>query len=199
MILKIALYSFRFAVGAMMATQSTGQIQGYRLGLLIAILLLLAGCDWRTPSPEPPVVETPASPTPPPPAEPSPTSPDPTSPDPTPQVPTSPAPALPDALVQQWEPLSNVLLIFGPMTITSQDITWGSGQGSPYTLVSAEDGFLLRLEANPSFYDTLNPYLKLIPKADPSGTISTVEVAFFESEAHAQRNEYIMYGSYFLN
>lgn len=58
---------------------------------------------------------------------------------------------------------------------------------------------LLRLEATPSFYDTPNPYLKLIPQTDASGAITTVDVAFYEDEAQAQRDEYIMYGSYFLN
>jgi hypothetical protein len=95
--------------------------------------------------------------------------------------------------------MSNVLLAFGPMTITSGDITWGSGQTSPYTLISTEGGFLLKLEADLQFYDTTNPYVKLIPKTDESGTITTVEVAFYEGEAQAQRDEYIMYGTYFVN
>ena len=106
---------------------------------------------------------------------------------------------LPAALVKQWEPMSNVLFAFGPMTITSGDITWGSGQTTPYTLISTEGGFLLKLEANPSFYDINHPYIKLIPKTDESGAITTVEVAFYEGEAQAQRDEYMMYGTYFVN
>ncbi|MBD2428318.1 hypothetical protein [Phormidium sp. FACHB-1136] len=116
-----------------------------------------------------------------------------------PSVPSVPSAPLPDALVKQWEPMSNVLLAFGPMTLTSGEITWGSGQTSPYTLISTEGGFLLKLEANPSFYDINHPYVKLIPNTDESGTITTVEVAFYEGEAQAQRDEYMMYGTYFVN
>lgn len=180
------------------------------LGISLMMAVGVAGCDRRAQTPAPPAAETPAAPPPEPapPVEPPPTTsppaspPAPTpeaSPEPTAQAPTSPAAPLPDALVKQWEPLSNVLLIFGPMTVTSGEISWGSGQTSPYTLVATEDGFLLRLEATPSFYDTPNPYLKLIPQTDASGAITTVDVAFYEDEAQAQQDEYIMYGSYFLN
>ncbi|HIK46728.1 MAG TPA: hypothetical protein IGR64_17915 [Leptolyngbyaceae cyanobacterium M65_K2018_010] len=111
----------------------------------------------------------------------------------------SQGPTLPANLVKRWEPLSNVLLAFGPMTITTGEVQWGSGQSSPYTLVSSEGGFLLKLESVPQFYDTPNPYIKLIPKTNEAGTVTTVEVAFYESEAQMKKDEYIMYGSYFVN
>jgi hypothetical protein len=186
----------------------------------VASLLLImggGGCDRAAemPSPTTPPTESPSdsssnsfpdSPTKPPAdtsTEPAPTvEPPPTPGEPVaqaPSVPSVPSAPLPDALVKQWEPMSNVLLAFGPMTLTSGEITWGSGQTSPYTLISTEGGFLLKLEANPSFYDINHPYIKLIPKTDESGTITTVEVAFYEGEAQAQRDEYMMYGTYFVN
>jgi hypothetical protein len=170
------------------------------LGLMLASCRTVSGPDGNVPNGN--VPEQPASPTTPP------TEPAPTVEPPAPQAPVSQAPTttppiqselLPDALVNQWEPMSNVLLAFGPMTITSGEMTWGSGQTSPYTLISTEGGFLLKLEANPQFYDTNHPYVKLIPKTDDSGAITTVEVAFYEGETQAQRDEYMMYGTYFVN
>ncbi|MFH7241909.1 MAG: hypothetical protein ACHWZW_03560 [Spirulina sp.] len=184
------------------AARPLGPRWGRRVGLGLLLSLLLASC--RT-------VNTPDQATPPPPEAPPPTEPAPTvdpPPTPAPQESVSQSPntappvqsdPLPDALVKQWEPMSNVLLAFGPMTITSGEITWGSGQTTPYTLISTEGGFLLKLEANPSFYDINHPYVKLIPNTDESGAITTVEVAFYEGEAQAQRDEYMMYGTYFVN
>lgn len=82
------------------------------------------------------------------------------------------------------------------MTVTPDQVRWSSGQASPYTLVSTEGGYLLRLESSPSFYDTQNQYIKLIPKADTSGTATSIEIAFYPSEAQLQSDEYVMYGSY---
>ena len=177
---------------------------GRRLGLGLLLGLLIASCRTVTvtdqatpPSPEatPPTEPAPTVDPPPTPALP-PDHPVPQTPNTTPPVQSAP---LPDILVKQWEPMSNVLLAFGPMTITSGDITWESGQTTPYTLISTEGGFLLRLAANPSFYDINHPYVKLIPNTDESGAITTVEVAFYEGEAQAQRDEYMMYGTYFVN
>jgi hypothetical protein len=72
-----------------------------------------------------------------------------------------------------------VLLAFGSMTLTPNQVRWGSGQASPYTLVSTEGGYLLRLEANPSFYDNQNQYIKLIPKAAANGIPESLDVAFY--------------------
>ena len=181
---------------------------------MVASLLLVTGvggCDRASEAPSPaPITAAPAEPSsnsssgsptePAPTVEPPPT---PNPQEPVGQAPNTTAPVqsepLPAALVKQWEPMSNVLFAFGPMTITSGDITWGSGQTTPYTLISTEGGFLLKLEANPSFYDINHPYIKLIPKTDESGAITTVEVAFYEGEAQAQRDEYMMYGTYFVN
>ncbi|MEB3291265.1 MAG: hypothetical protein VKI82_15210 [Leptolyngbya sp.] len=188
---------------------------GLMLGLMLASCRPASGPQVNAPNGNAPNGNAPngnpSAPPAPPTAEPAPPTapaPAPTGEPPAPQAPVSQAPTttppvqsdpLPDALVNQWEPMSNVLLAFGPMTITSGDITWGSGQASPYTLISTEDGFLLKLEANPQFYDTHHPYVKLIPKTDESGAITTVEVAFYEGEPQAQRDEYMMYGTYFVN
>ncbi|MEO1070619.1 MAG: hypothetical protein AAFW95_16170 [Cyanobacteria bacterium J06638_6] len=104
---------------------------------------------------------------------------------------------LPQRLVAEWQPLSDVLLVFGPMTVTADDISWGSGQSSPYSLMDTEGGYLLQLEASPSFYDTQTPYIKLIPKA-ASDSSSSIEVAFYTDANQLPSDEYVMYGSYFV-
>ncbi|MEB3251743.1 MAG: hypothetical protein VKO01_06370 [Cyanobacteriota bacterium] len=103
---------------------------------------------------------------------------------------------LPAALMTDWQPLSKVLLSFGTMTLTPTEVKWGSGQTSPYTVLNQEGGFLLQLAANPKFYDTPSAYLKLIPKTNEAGAITGVDVAFYETEAQVQTDEYAMYGSY---
>lgn len=105
---------------------------------------------------------------------------------------------LPNTLIADWQPMSKVLLAFGVMTLTPTQIQWGSGQTSPYAIVNQEGGFLLKLETNPQFYDSPHPYLKLIPKVDENGTVTGVDVAFYESETQVQSDDYVMYGSYFL-
>ena len=95
-----------------------------------------------------------------------------------------------------WQSLSKVLLSFGAMTLTPTEVKWGSGQTSPYTVLNQEGGFLLQLAANPKFYDTPSAYLKLIPKTNEAGAITGVDVAFYETEAQVQTDEYAMYGSY---
>ena len=105
---------------------------------------------------------------------------------------------LPDTLTRQWEPASNVLFTFGAMTITPDQVQWSSGQSSPYTVVSTDGGYLLQLESNPTFYETQNPYIKIIPKTDETGGTTSVDVAFYESTAKAESDDYIMYGSYFV-
>ncbi|NJL45082.1 MAG: hypothetical protein HC922_03665 [Leptolyngbyaceae cyanobacterium SM2_3_12] len=112
--------------------------------------------------------------------------------------PPSQGTALPDALLKEWQPLSDVLAAFGPMTLTSTEVTWGSGQSSPYTVISSEGGYLLQLSAAPSFYDIPNPYIKLMPKTNASGVATSMELAFYESDAKLKGDEYIMYGSYFV-
>ncbi|MEO1127027.1 MAG: hypothetical protein AAFX95_23565 [Cyanobacteria bacterium J06639_16] len=131
--------------------------------------------------------------------------PPPESSSPTPQPPNPPAnasesaipsqAALPDALVKTWEPLSSVLYGFGPMTITPTEIRWDDGQTSAYEVVSSSGGsYVLKLTAVPSFYDTPNPYLKLVPE---SGS-QEVEAYFYETEAAADQDTYIMQGTYFV-
>ncbi|MEA5450421.1 hypothetical protein VB780_17705 [Leptolyngbya sp. CCNP1308] len=162
--------------------------------MAIAAGVAIAGCR---PSP-PPQSET-LNPTPPPPADSAPETPaaQPTeSPTPTPAAPSNtPTATLPNALIREWQPLSNVLLAFGSMTLTPDQVQWSSGQVSPYTLISTEGGYLLELEASPSFYDTQNRYIKLIPKAD--ATAESIEVAFYPDDTQLQNDEYIMYGGYF--
>lgn len=103
---------------------------------------------------------------------------------------------LPAALITNWQPLSKVLFSFGAMTLTPTEVKWDSGQTSPYTVLNQEGGFLLQLEANPKFYDSPNAYLKLIPKTNEAGAITGVDVAFYETEAQVQTDEYAIYGSY---
>ena len=166
------------------------------VGLLLAAVVgaAIAGCRPGT-SPPPAAIE----PTPPAPSEPAP-EPVATEPPATPATPNatpSSSATLPDTLIHEWQPLSNVLLAFGTMTVTPDQVQWSSGQSSPYTLVGTEGGYLLRLESSPSFYDTQNQYIKLIPKSDTSGAATSIEIAFYPSEAQLQSDEYIMYGSYF--
>jgi hypothetical protein len=168
------------------------------LALVLGLTLGLGGCWWLpgfdrpqpqdpAPAPEPPGAAEPGQP-----AEAPPTAETPTT------APSVPGATLPDALVQEWEPLSNVLLTFGPMTVTANQVEWGSGQVSDYTVISTtEEGFLLALHDNPSFYDTPNPYIRLMPNHGETGEITSLEVAFFDTEANLQADEYIMYGSYF--
>ena len=106
--------------------------------------------------------------------------------------------SLPDTLTRQWEPASNVLFTFGAMTITPNEVQWKGGQSSPYTVVSTEGGYLLELESSPSFYDTPNPYIKLMPKTDEAGNTTSLDIAFYESQSKVDSEEYIMYGSYFV-
>ncbi len=120
-------------------------------------------------------------------------------------APTAPATApaisigtLPDTFIKEWQPLSNVLVAFGPMTLTPDQVQWGSGQTSPYTLISTEGGYLLRLTANPGFYDAPTAYIKLMPKADANGAATSMDVAFYADDSQLlKQDEYIMYGSYF--
>jgi hypothetical protein len=174
----------------MIAKLAYSLCQGHRLGMgprAIALVATVAIAGCRPAAPPPSGIT------------PSPTPPRATPTSPTTATQPSPTATLPNSLVQTWEPMSNVLLAFGPMTITPNQVQWGSGQTSPYTLVGIEGGYLLRLEANPSFYDTPNPYIKLIPKADPTGAASSIEVAFYTDNTQVQNDEYIMYGSYFAN
>ncbi len=157
-------------------------------GLVMGAGIAIAGCRPTVLPPTDSVAPTPPTATAPTPA--------PTAPTTTPG--TAPATAtLPDALIHEWQPLSNVLLAFGTMAITPNQVEWSSGQRSPYTLVSTEGGYLLRLESSPSFYDTQNQYIRLMPKANATGAATSLEIAFFPSEAQLQRDEYVMYGSYF--
>lgn len=105
---------------------------------------------------------------------------------------------LPNTLIADWQPMSKVLLTFGVMTVTPTQIQWDSGQSSPYAVVNQDGGFLLKLETNPQFYDSPHPYLKLIPKVNQTGTVTGVDAAFYESEAQVESDDYVMYGSYFL-
>ncbi len=84
------------------------------------------------------------------------------------------------------------------MTLTPDQVQWGSGQTSPYTLVSTEGGYLLRLTANPGFYDAPTAYIKLMPKADANGAATSMDVAFYADETKLQIDEYVMYGGYFV-
>jgi hypothetical protein len=99
--------------------------------------------------------------------------------------------------MKEWQPMSKVLVAFGPMTISAGQVRWGSGQTSAYSLVSLEGGYLLKLEASPTFYDGPSPYIKLIPKSDSPGASTSVEVAFYTDETQLKDDEYVMYGSYF--
>ncbi|PZO35354.1 MAG: hypothetical protein DCF17_18815 [Shackletoniella antarctica] len=157
--------------------------------LLMAMVGAIAACQ---PSP-PPQAESPA------PAET--TQPEPEKPassaEPTPVAPSNTSATLPNALIGQWQPLSNVLVAFGTMTVTPDRVQWSSGQSSPYRLISTEGGYLLELEPSPSFYDTQNQYIKLVPKADTNDAAGSLEVAFYSDASQLKSDEYIMYGSYF--
>jgi hypothetical protein len=132
------------------------------------------------------------------PTEPAPPTSDPEANSPTEGLQSPGAAALPETLLRQWEPASSVLFTFGPMTITPSEVQWESGQSSPYTIVSMNGGYLLELESSPSFYDTPNPLIKLIPKTDEAGNTTSLDIAFYESQGKADSEEYIMYGSYFV-
>ena len=114
-------------------------------------------------------------------------------------LPSVQAAALPETLVKTWEPLSNVLLTFGTMRITPNAVEWSSGQSSPYTVVSTDNGYLLKLESAPRFYDMAHPYLRLLPETDASGNVTDVEARFYENEAKATSGEAGMIGGYFVN
>ena len=183
--------------------------------LLLTVALVLGGCRSSAPptaeSPAPtataPATAPAAAPTAAPAAQPTPT----TAPEPlaaqsnSTVAPTAPATApaisigtLPDTFIKEWQPLSNVLVAFGPMNLTPDQVQWGSGQTSPYTLVSTEGGYLLRLTANPGFYDAPTAYIKIIPKADANGAATSMDVAFYTDDSQLlKQDEYIMYGSYF--
>lgn len=166
-----------------------------RWAMAIAAGVAIAGCrpsptpqsETLNPAPATPANSAPETPT----AQPT------KAPTPTPAAPSNtPTATLPDALIREWQPLSNVLLAFGSMTLTPEQVQWSSGQVSPYTLISTEGGYLLELEASPSFYDTQNRYIKLIPKAD-ANTAESIEVAFYPDATQLQNDEYVMYGGYF--
>lgn len=162
-------------------------------GLLVASAIALASCQGQQsetdPLEEPGLTPTPAITTAPTPT-PTPISP---APEAAPNAASSP---LPNTLVKTWEPVSNVLYEFGPMTLTTNQITWSSGQSSQYTLISSDTGYLLQLDPVPSFFDTPNPFVKLIPKTDAAGVVEQIEVAFYENEQKAKSDEYIMFGTY---
>ncbi len=126
-----------------------------------------------------------------------------TTPTPEPSAPSTAAPpatdtaSLPTTLMQEWQPLSKVLVAFGSMTINASQVQWGSGQTSTYSLVSIEGGYLLKLDDNPAFYDSPNQYIKLILKPDSPVASASVEVAFYTDETQVKDDEYVMYGSYF--
>lgn len=109
------------------------------------------------------------------------------------------AAALPETLVKTWEPFSEVLYTFGTMRITPNAVEWSSGQSSPYTVVSTDNGYLLKLESAPSFYDMAHPYLRLLPETNESGNVTDVEARFYENEAKATSGEAVMVGGYFVN
>lgn len=73
----------------------------------------------------------------------------------------------------------------------------GQRPNQPLHPVSTEGGYLLRLTANPGFYDAPTAYIKIIPKADANGAATSMDVAFYTDEAKLQIDEYVMYGSYF--
>ncbi|MBW4460166.1 MAG: hypothetical protein KME47_08005 [Nodosilinea sp. WJT8-NPBG4] len=165
-----------------------------RWAMAIAAGVAIVGCRPSTPPQTEAINPAPAAPTA---SAPEPVARPTETPTATPAAPaTTPTATLPNALVKEWQPLSDVLLAFGPMTLTPDQVQWGSGQTSPYTLVSTEGGYLLELEANPSFYDTQNRYIKLIPKSDANASDS-IEVAFYTNADQLQSDEYVMYGGYF--
>ncbi|HZG39005.1 MAG TPA: hypothetical protein VEZ50_10025 [Nodosilinea sp.] len=177
------------------------RLVGWALAVVAGVAI--AGCR---PSPPPPTEGIAPSPMAPPPTAPDAPSAQPAPPTPPAATPTTPSNTpsatlpntlVPNALIREWQPLSNVLLAFGSMTLTPNQVRWGSGQASPYTLVSTEGGYLLRLEANPSFYDNQNQYIKLIPKAAANGIPESLDVAFYTDASQLQSDEYIMYGGYF--
>jgi hypothetical protein len=194
-------------------------LRGYLVALLVGGGILLGGCRQDNTSAIPETstapadpVETPSAPateapqaavsTPSAPQPPA-VAPEPVAPEPVAQAPTntgtSPTAAtLPDDLNRQWEPASNVLFTFGAMTITPAQVQWSSGQSSAYRVVSTDGGYLLQLESSPVLYETPNPYIKLIPKPSEGGATTSMDVAFYESDAQAQSDDYIMYGSYFV-
>lgn len=165
-----------------------------RWAMAIAAGVAIAGCRPSLPPQSDAIDPAPTAPTD---SAPEPTAQPTQSPAPTPATPSNtPTATLPNALIREWQPLSNVLLAFGPMTVTPDQVRWSSGQVSPYTLISTEGGYLLELEASPSFYDTQNRYIKLIPKTE-ANTAESIEVAFYTDATQLKSDEYIMYGGYF--
>ena len=165
--------------------------------LLMVVVGAIAACR---PTP-PPQAESPALP---PASQPEPeqpaasAEPTPAAPSNTPAAPSNASATLPNALIGQWQPLSNVLVAFGTMTITPDRVQWSSGQNSSYRLIGTEGGYLLELEPSLSFYDTQNQFIKLIPTDDASGAASgSLEVAFYNDASQLKGDEYVMYGSYF--
>ncbi|ASC70938.1 hypothetical protein XM38_018860 [Halomicronema hongdechloris C2206] len=109
---------------------------------------------------------------------------------------TTQAAQLPQALTKTWQPQSNVLLTFGALTITANEVRWDSGQASPYEVVASDgNGYLLKLTQAPSFYDTPHPYIRL--RLQPDDGASEMEVVFYESEQDARQDAMLMLGSYF--
>ncbi|MGF1519294.1 MAG: hypothetical protein ACFCVB_16055 [Nodosilinea sp.] len=161
----------------------------FRGALLMILVGAIAACR---PSPLP-QTESPALP---PASQPEPEQPA-ASAEPTPAAPSDTSATLPDALIGVWQPLSNVLVAFGTMTVTPDRVQWSSGQSSSYRLINTEGGYLLELEPSLNFYDTENQFIKLIPNADTSGTDGSLEVAFYNNASQLKGDEYVMYGSYF--
>lgn len=191
--------------GTACPTKTAYRFTTLSLGLLAIGIVTLTGCqnraakeeaDMATPTPTltkaPPTVSEPTTPA---------TQTDAVDKAPS-EVPVAAAPnvtnsaQLPQALVKQWEPLSNVLFEFGAMSITPSAISWNSGQSSAYSVVDTSNGYLLKLDAAPQFFDTTHPYIKLIPQQGSSGSVSEVEVAFYEDQQKAESDEYIMFGTY---
>ena len=154
---------------------------------LLVATLVLGGCRLTPPTQ----------------SEAPPTPPEAGTPSPEPSVPSpagDPSPTtnrLPTTLMKEWQPLSKVLVAFGPMTISATQVQWGSGQTSAYSLVSIDGGYLLKLDDNPAFYDSPNQYIKLIPKPESPVASASIEVAFFTDKTQVDDDEYVMYGSYF--
>lgn len=170
------------------------------MGLLVVGILTVTGCQNKAAQEEADIATVPQTVSEPTPAAPPKTQFDPSAVDEQASVAAAPNTTantqIPQALVTQWEPLSNVLFEFGAMNISPDTITWNSGQTSSYTVVDTRDGYLLKLDAAPKFFDTNHPYIKLIPKQEAAGTVNEVEVAFYENQQKAESDEYIMFGTY---
>jgi len=97
--------------------------------------------------------------------------------------------------VIRWDAISTSNMSFGMMTIfenqNSKKITWRSGQSSPYTVISEDNGgTIIHLTAAPKFDRDRCRYLKMKFNQD------IVTVGFYTTKSELDQNRFFMEGSY---